>query len=102
MGKKNFFNFSFVDDKNREKEKQRARQLRKTGWWRRKCACGKCYYCEQVVGAHMLTMDHLVPLARGGKSSKANLVPACKKCNSRKKNLLPMEWDEYLEALKKG
>ena len=44
-------------------------------------------------------MDHLIPLARGGKSERHNLVPACKECNN-KKYLLPTEWDEYLESIK--
>ncbi|MCH7615612.1 MAG: HNH endonuclease [Nitrospinae bacterium] len=33
-------------------------------------------------------MDHIVPLARGGKSTKGNIVPSCVECN-RKKNLEP-------------
>jgi 5-methylcytosine-specific restriction endonuclease McrA len=41
-------------------------------------------------------MDHLVPLSRGGKASRNNVVPACKECNSRKKYLLPIEWEENL------
>jgi 5-methylcytosine-specific restriction endonuclease McrA len=45
-------------------------------------------------------MDHVVPLARGGKSVKGNVVPCCKECNSEKKYLLPLEWDAYLEHLK--
>jgi 5-methylcytosine-specific restriction endonuclease McrA len=51
------------------------------------------------VGREKLTMDHLVPLSRGGKSKKGNLVPACKECNSKKKYLLPIEWEEYLGSL---
>jgi 5-methylcytosine-specific restriction endonuclease McrA len=42
-------------------------------------------------------MDHIVPLIRGGKSTKGNLVPACKDCNNKKKYLLPVEWKEYME-----
>ena len=42
-----------------------------------------------------LTMDHLVPLSRGGKSIRANLVPACKECNNKKKNNLAFEWDDF-------
>ncbi len=42
-------------------------------------------------------MDHIVPIARGGKSTKGNIVPACKDCNNKKKQLLPMEWEEYLQ-----
>jgi 5-methylcytosine-specific restriction endonuclease McrA len=36
-------------------------------------------------------MDHLVPIVRGGKSTKGNLVPSCKKCNSERKHRLPFE-----------
>lgn len=38
-------------------------------------------------------MDHLIPLVRGGKSTKNNLVPACKECNMKKKYALPWEWE---------
>lgn len=41
-------------------------------------------------------MDHIVPLIRGGKSVKSNIVTACKTCNSQKKHLLPIEWQDYL------
>ena len=47
-------------------------------------------------------MDHIIPIARGGKSVRNNLVPCCKECNSRKKYLLPMEWDDYMNSLHKG
>lgn len=81
------------------KEKSIARELRKSAWWKRQCAEGKCYYCRARVPAKELTMDHLVPLVRGGRSIKSNLVAACKDCNSRKKYLLPLEWEEYLSRL---
>ena len=38
-------------------------------------------------------MDHLVPLVRGGRSTKGNLVPACKECNTAKKQRLAFEWE---------
>jgi 5-methylcytosine-specific restriction endonuclease McrA len=40
-----------------------------------------------------------VPLIRGGRSVRGNVVPACKECNNTKKSLLPWEWDAYLERL---
>jgi len=91
--------FFVPDDKEIKKEKDKARSLRKTEWWRKKLEKGVCYYCNQNVGRSELTMDHLVPLSRGGKSKKGNLVPACKECNNKKKYLLPMEWQEYLKHL---
>jgi 5-methylcytosine-specific restriction endonuclease McrA len=44
-------------------------------------------------------MDHVVPVIRGGKSRKGNIVPCCKECNNRKKHMIPSEWEEYLESL---
>ena len=81
------------------REKEKARALRKSQWWQRKLAKGECYYCRRKVAPADLTMDHLVPLVRGGRSTRGNVVPACKACNSRKKYLLPMEWEEYLIGL---
>ena len=46
-------------------------------------------------------MDHKIPLSRGGTSDRINIVPACKECNTKKKYLLPWEWEEYLKTLKK-
>lgn len=83
------------------REKEKARSLRRTNWWNKKIQRGLCYYCHREVGREQLTMDHMVPLSRGGKSKKGNIVPACKECNNKKKYLLPIEWDEYLESLAK-
>ena len=78
------------------REKQKARDLRASQWWKRQCARGQCHYCGVATPPQDLTMDHVVPLARGGRSTKGNVVPCCKDCNSHKKQLLPMEWDRYL------
>lgn len=86
-----------VDETEVRKEKHKARELRQSQWWKRRCAKGICHYCEAEIPARELTMDHVVPLARGGKTTKGNVVPACKECNNRKKQLLPMEWEEWLE-----
>jgi 5-methylcytosine-specific restriction endonuclease McrA len=81
------------------KERDKARLLRSSGWWKRKKEAGVCHFCGGRFAAGDLTMEHIVPLARGGKSTKSNIVPACKTCNSRKKYLLPVEWEEYLSKL---
>lgn len=89
-----------ISDKELRKEKQKARILRKSAWWRNKISKGKCYYCGKNTPPNELTMDHIVPLIRGGKSTKNNIVPCCKECNNRKKYLLPIEWEDYLMELK--
>lgn len=91
---------STVTDGEVRKEKQKARDLRKTQWWKRKCAKGKCYYCGRNEPPGELTMDHIVPVIRGGRSAKKNVVPACKECNNKKKHYLPVEWEDYLDRLK--
>jgi len=91
--------YSGVDEEDIRREKAKARALRQSRWWQNKLAEGLCHYCARAVPKSELTMDHVVPLTRGGKSVKGNLAVCCKECNTRKKNLLPLEWDEYLEKL---
>lgn len=91
---------SDVSEAEVKREKQKARELRKSQWWKRKLSEGKCSYCGKEFKPSELTMDHIVPLIRGGKSTKNNTVPACKECNSKKKYLLPMEWEEYLKKIR--
>ena len=93
------FEIDITSEENIKKEKEKARKLRRTHWWQRNIQKGVCYYCNRMVGREKLTMDHLVPLSRGGKSKKGNVVPACKECNNKKKYLLPVEWEEYLNSL---
>ncbi len=84
------------DDEELRREKSRARELRASQWWKRRLAKGVCRYCGEQHPPSRLTMDHVVPLARGGKSVKGNVVPCCKECNTAKRTLLPSEWAEYL------
>lgn len=74
-----------------KREREKARELRQTPWWRAQIAKGVCHYCGQQVGAANLTLDHVVPVARGGKSTRGNCVPCCKDCNSKKKAYTPAE-----------
>jgi len=95
-----FFGFDGMDEAEIRAERAKAREMRKSRWWQRKTASGRCYYCQRIVPFKELTMDHLVPLTRGGRSTRDNLVPSCKSCNNLKKNMLPLEWEAYLETLR--
>lgn len=88
-----------VSDAEVRREKARARELRASAWWKRRLAAGRCGYCGQPTLPRHLTMDHRVPLVRGGRSTKSNLVAACKACNTAKKYSLPIEWEAYLARL---
>jgi len=81
----------WTDPKRLKKEREKARELRKSNWWKNKIASGVCHYCGEKFKPSELTMDHVVPLARGGSSTKNNLVPACEQCNKKKKLETPVE-----------
>ena len=87
-----------VSEEEVRRERERAKALRKTRWWQQRLARGTCYYCQGHFPPSQLSMDHIVPLIRGGKSTRGNVVPVCKECNHKKKYLLPMEWDAYMEG----
>lgn len=55
----------------------------------------KCQYCGK---GKDLTIDHVLPKSRGGKSTWTNLVAACKKCNSLKGDKTPEEAEMPLNA----
>lgn len=57
--------------------------------WRHRCA-----YCESD---GPLTMDHVVPLSRGGRHTVGNVVPACGPCNGSKFNKFLVEWRIFRE-----
>ena len=82
-------------------EKQKAQLLRKTRWWHNLCQNAVCYYCGTGLTPQTATMDHILPISEGGKSTKGNVVPACKTCNSQKKSMSATEWEEYLAEAKK-
>lgn len=44
----------------------------------------RCSYCGTT--GVPLTMDHVVPISKGGPHTKDNVVPACRPCNSRKRD----------------
>lgn len=67
---------------------------------------GKCHWCGRQMmfpnhramkrlkhprPANMPTIDHVVPLSRGGDDRRSNLVLACLACNGAHANTLPIE-----------
>lgn len=46
-----------------------------------------CQYCGKMPGSKELSIDHIVPSSKGGKSTWENCVLACTSCNKRKSDL---------------
>lgn len=51
-----------------------------------------CLYCGCPINKSTATMDHVVPISRGGRTVWDNIVTACGPCNSRKGNSVGPEW----------
>lgn len=74
-----------------KREREKARKLRQGDWWHRQLQRGLCHHCGKKFRASELTLDHLVPLARGGQSKPGNVVPSCRQCNQSKKLDTPVD-----------
>ena len=82
---------SHTDPARLKREREKARELRKTRWWLDQVNRGLCHHCGKKFSPEKLTMDHLVPLARGGTSAKGNIVCSCRACNQDKKLEMPVD-----------
>lgn len=50
-----------------------------------------CQYCGKRDTAGNLTMDHVLPRCRGGKTNWLNIATSCEECNIKKMNRTPEE-----------
>jgi 5-methylcytosine-specific restriction endonuclease McrA len=50
-----------------------------------------CQYCGATPPRKYLTVDHVLPRSRGGKTTWENVATACEKCNGRKGSRTPVE-----------
>ncbi|HYE93485.1 MAG TPA: HNH endonuclease [Terriglobales bacterium] len=62
--------------------KMQEHRRRKVKIYRRDA--GACRYCGVVLDFAAATLDHIVPVSRGGTNAEANLVLACAPCNNAK------------------
>jgi 5-methylcytosine-specific restriction endonuclease McrA len=67
-------------------ERERLRRLRNSAFIVQR---GLCYWCEQPMKPHanmhdprLLTGDHIIRLADGGRTVHGNVVAACRRCNN--------------------
>jgi 5-methylcytosine-specific restriction endonuclease McrA len=57
-----------------------------------------CQYCGAMPHRKELTVDHVLPRSRGGKTTWENVVAACEKCNGKKGSRTPTEANMVLRA----
>jgi 5-methylcytosine-specific restriction endonuclease McrA len=50
-----------------------------------------CLYCSARVNNNTATMDHVVQLSKGGKTTWENIATACSPCNTRKEDKMHMK-----------
>lgn len=55
-----------------------------------------CYLCGKSVTRQTVSIEHRIPITRGGSNWPANLAPACRSCNSRKHTKTEQEYRQYL------
>ena len=66
-----------------------------------------CQYCSTPLTRTSLTLDHVVPLSKGGRTSWENIVSSCARCNSSKgdrTDILPItqpKRPDYFELVSK-
>lgn len=83
-------------EKAQQRHARRAREMGAPGTWKasewralRQSLGDRCAYCGST---QLLTIDHVIPLVRGGSNAIDNLVVACRSCNSRKGSLTAVEF----------
>lgn len=54
---------------------------------------GPCAYCGE--DSFSLTVDHIIPVSKGGSDARENLTPACWPCNLEKLDFTPAEWQAW-------
>ena len=57
---------------------------------------GKCALCGKFVRFDQFTVDHIVPLAKGGTNDLENLQCTCKHCNAMKQDLSQTEFEDKM------
>lgn len=62
----------------------------------------QCLYCGCTVNRKEATMDHVLPISKGGKTNFENIVTACGPCNFAKGNSMSPKWRPSYKPYKPG
>ncbi len=94
-----------ANDQRRRARKANAKGTFTADDWKARLAYHgyRCIYCgveKSETKEGYLTMEHLIPLSRGGTNYPSNLAPSCKSCNCKKHTKTHFEFIEYLNDQK--
>ena len=102
-----------MGNKEIKKEIKANKEIKDRNWWRnwsenrvdivkfKKESENICYYCgKKITSKDDLTVDHVVPVSKGGENAKDNFVISCKACNREKSNLSVERYAEFLNIIK--
>src|SRR6266704_461109 len=71
-----------VRQKKRARVKGNEATLTTAQWVEKlRASQGYCHYCHTFIGFRALTLEHIIPIAKGGGTTAENCVPACMDCN---------------------
>ena len=91
---KDFLNIRTRFDKERKKKWLAARRReylrsRKGGYLVNTFAAQRsiCYYCKRQVVFSEWSIDHIIPIVKGGKTTEENCIGTCRTCNNLKGSL---------------
>jgi 5-methylcytosine-specific restriction endonuclease McrA len=59
---------------------------------------GNCFYCSEALPIERITLDHIIPLSKGGWTRLDNLVCSCWSCNNKKSNKTAEEFIQQLRS----
>lgn len=63
--------------------------------WKELYSANNCYYCGKKIEGRDKTVDHKIPISKGGTNARENLVMCCQSCNSHKNNRTESEYYEW-------
>lgn len=61
-----------------------------------------CIFCGKKLTFRTSTLEHIVPISKGGTNDKANLAVSCHRCNSNRGNRSVAEWQDIVSHMELG
>ena len=63
------------------------------------CQNGKCSMCGEKISYMKFTVDHVIPISKGGSNTIDNMEAMCDMCNQMKKDYLKRDFLKHIEKI---